>query len=123
MKQLSLFLSSRIGVASNPADFWRLRYDGRSLPLIDIQIEQYSLEKPAANSSLKITQQTLHRLLISNISFNHVNATVFKPWGLTIGSELFVNEVLGLFHKRRIMMDFKNNRLLDIPESMLYISH
>lgn len=96
-----------------------------------IHLYEHNLEKLVADSSLKITQQIprqlidvsgsvntvsawkINRLLIANTSFDNVEAVSFKPWGLCIGGERPVNEVmgLGLFHDRRVMMDFKKNRL------------
>ncbi|MCW2480887.1 hypothetical protein [Candidatus Symbiopectobacterium sp. NZEC135] len=152
MKQLSwlLLLFSSISMASIPTDSWRLRYDERGLPLIDVQIvnrlhtlmldtgsgesihlHKYDLDKLIAHPSLNATQQAprrlidvsggenkvsawkFNRLLISNISFYDVEVVSFKPWGLSIGGGQPVNEVLGLglFHNRRVLMDFKHDRL------------
>lgn len=57
-----------------------------------------------------------NHLLISGIRFNNVEIVPFEPWGLSIGNNKPVNEVmgLGLFHDRRIMIDFKKNRLWPI---------
>ncbi|CDM92157.1 hypothetical protein [Xenorhabdus bovienii] len=147
---LLIFLFSGISMADLPTDFWRLRYDERGLPLIDIKIDnkyhtlmldtgsgegmhlyKHSIEKLVANPSLKATHESprklidvsggennvsvwkINRLLISNIPFDNVEVVGFKPWGLTIGGEQPINEVLGrgMFHNRLVMMDFKNDRL------------
>ncbi|TFZ53055.1 hypothetical protein E5C26_01625 [Serratia proteamaculans] len=143
-------LFSSISIAGLPTDFWRLRYDERGLPLIDVQIEsrlhtlmldtgsgegihlyKFNLDQLLSDHNLKVAQQAsrrlidvsggenkvsawrIERLLISNISFDDVEAVSFKPWGFSMGGEPPVNEVLGLgiFHGRRVMIDFKNDRL------------
>lgn len=152
MKRLSLVVLLFFGfsVSSLATDFWRLRYDERDLPLIDVRIidrlytlmldtgsgegmhlYKHNLEKLVANPSLKATQQAprrlidvsggenevsawkINRLFISNIPFDDVETVSFKPWGLSMGGEQPVSEVLGLglFHNRRVLMDFKNDRL------------
>ncbi|WP_375056468.1 hypothetical protein [Zobellella sp. DQSA1] len=147
---LLIFLFSGTSMAELSADFWKLRYDERGLPLIDSQIAdryhtlmldtgsgeglhlyEHNLEELVANPSLKATQQKprrlmdasggenevfvwkINRLLISNIPFDNVEAVSFKPWGLTMGDEQPSSEVLGLglFQDRRVLMDFKNDRL------------
>lgn len=152
IKGLSLLvlLFSGISMASLPTDFWRLRYDERGLPLIDIQIASrlhtlmldtgsgegihlytFNLDQLVINPEIKATQQAprrlidvsggenkvtawkIKRLLISDIPFDDVEIVSFKPWGWSMGADLPVNEVLGLgvFHGRRVLMDFKNDRL------------
>lgn len=96
-----------------------------------IHLYKHNLETLIANPNIKATQQAsrrlidvsggenkvsawkIDRLLISNIPFYDVELVNFKPWGLSIGGEQPVNEVLGLgiFHNRRVLMDFKNDRL------------
>lgn len=143
-------LFSSVSFADLPTDFWRLRYDERGIPLIDVQIAsrlhtlmldtgsgegihlyKFNLEQILADPNLKAAKQVprlltdvsggenkvdawrIEKLLISNISFDDVEAVSFKPWGFTMGGEQPVNEVLGLgiFRGRRVMMDFKNDRL------------
>jgi hypothetical protein len=152
MKGLSLLilLFSGISMASLPTDFWRLRYDERGLPLVDVQIAsrlhtlmldtgsgegihlyKFNLDQLVANPGLKATQQAprrltdvsggenkvsawkINRLLISDIPFDDVETVSFEPWGLSMGAEQPVNEVLGLgiFRDRQVLMDFKNDRL------------
>ncbi|WP_339544239.1 hypothetical protein [Pseudomonas sp. RA_35y_Pfl2_P32] len=152
IKRLSLlaFLFSGISMASLPADFWRLRYDERGLPLIDVRIDnrlhtlmldtgsgegmhlyKYNLDNLVANPILQATEQPprrlmdvsggenkvsawkISRLFISNIPFDNVEVVSFKPWGLSMGGDVPVNEVMGLgiFRERRVLMDFKNDRL------------
>ncbi|MGB8663473.1 MAG: hypothetical protein WCD24_01755 [Serratia inhibens] len=152
IKRLSLlaFFFSGISMANLPADFGRLRYDERGLPLIDVRINnrlhtlmldtgsgegmhlyKHDLDNLVANSVLQATEQAprrlmdvsggenkvsswkISRLFISNIPFDNVEAVSFKPWGLSMGGDVPVNEVmgLGLFRERRVMMDFKNDRL------------
>ncbi|CAK9884970.1 MAG: hypothetical protein XXXJIFNMEKO3_01362 [Candidatus Erwinia impunctatus] len=143
-------LFSSLSIAGLPTDFWRLRYDDRGIPLVDVQIasrlhtlmldtgsgEGIHLYKPnldqlISDPYLKAVRQVprrlidvsggenevsswkIERLLISNIAFHDVEAVIFKPWGFSMGGEQPVNEVLGLgiFHGRRVMIDFKNDRL------------
>lgn len=162
IKRLSLlaFLFSGISMASLPADFGRLRYDERGLPLIDVRIDnrlhtlmldtgsgegmhlyKHDLDNLVANPGLQATEQAprrlmdvsggenkvsswkINRLLISNIPFDNVEAVSFKPWGLSIGGDVPMNEVmgLGLFRERRVLMDFKNDRLkilADLPSDI-----
>lgn len=154
---LGAFLFSGICMANPPADFGRVRYDERGLPLIDVWIDkrlhtlmldtgsgegmhlyQHELDKLLANPSLSATEKTprrlmdvaggenkvsawnISRLFVSNIPFDNVETVSFKPWGLSIGGDVPVNEVmgLGLFRQRRVLMDFKNDRLqilADLP--------
>lgn len=64
----------------------------------------------------------LNNLIISGMRFNDVEIVPFAPWGLSIGSEQPVNEVmgLGLFRDSRFLLDFKENRLWPtfIPSDM-----
>ncbi|TNL01432.1 hypothetical protein CYD30_28065 [Kosakonia cowanii] len=96
-----------------------------------IHIYKHDLEQLVVNSGMKATQQPprrlldvsggenkvpawkFNRLLISGIPFYNIEAVSFKPWGFRMGGERPVSEVmgLGLFHDRRVLMDFKNNRL------------
>ncbi|MFU7459612.1 hypothetical protein ACM7VR_19785 [Serratia marcescens] len=147
-------------MAEPPADFGRLRYDERGLPLIDVRIDnrlhtlmldtgsgegmhlyKHDLDNLVTNPSLEATEQAprrlmdvsggennvsawkISRLFISNIPFENVETVSFKPWGLSIGGDIPVNEVmgLGLFRERRVLMDFKNDRLkmlADLPSDI-----
>lgn len=157
IKRLSLlaFLFSGISMAESPADFGRLRYDERGLPLIDVRIDnrlhtlmldtgsgegihlyKHDLDNLVANPNLEATEQAprrlmdvsggennvsawkISRLFISNIPFDNVEMVSFKPWGLSLGGDVPVNEVmgLGLFRERRVLMDFKNDRLQLLAE-------
>jgi len=162
IKRLSLlaFLFSGISMADPTADFGRLRYDERGLPLIDVRIDnrlhtlmldtgsgegmhlyKHDLDKLVANPSLEVTEQAprrlmdvsggennvsvwmIRRLFISNIPFDNVETVSFKPWGFSIGGDVPMNEVmgLGLFRERRVLMDFKNDRLqmlADLPSDI-----
>lgn len=66
-----------------------------------------------AGGKNKISAWKINRLIISNIIFDDVKIVSLKPWGFTMGGEKPVSEVLGLglFHGRRVLMDFKNDRL------------
>lgn len=101
-----------------------------------LHLYQHDLQKMIANPKLNATQQAplrlidiaggetnvsawkIKRLLISNIPFDNVNIVSFKPWGYSIGDKQPVSEVagLGLFHNRRVLMDFKNDRLQMLNE-------
>lgn len=84
IKRLSLlaFLFSGISMASLPADFGRLRYDERGLPLIDVRIDnrlhtlmldtgsgegmhlyKHDLDNLVANPGLQATEQAPRRLM------------------------------------------------------------
>ncbi|VEA62743.1 Uncharacterised protein [Serratia plymuthica] len=96
-----------------------------------MHLYKHDLDNLVANSVLQATEQAprrlmdvsggenkvsvwkISRLFISNIPFDNVEAVSFKPWGLSMGGDVPVNEVmgLGLFRERRVMMDFKNDRL------------
>lgn len=99
MKQLSwlLLLFSSISMASIPTDSWRLRYDERGLPLIDVQIvnrlhtlmldtgsgesihlHKYDLDKLIAHPSLNATQQAPRRLIDVSGGENKVSAWKFN---------------------------------------------
>ncbi|SMG12989.1 aspartyl protease family protein [Cedecea sp. NFIX57] len=146
---LMLFFSD-VCIASAPADFWRLRYDERGLPLADVRINnrfhtlmldtgsgeglhlyKHNLYTLIANIGLKITQKAprrmidvsggestspswnIHELTISDVQFDDVEAVELKPWGFNLGGDVPTNEVMGLgvFHDRRVLIDFKNHRL------------
>lgn len=96
-----------------------------------VHLYKYHLEQLVAHPNLEATRQPprrlvdvsgeenqvsvwkIKRLLISNIPFTDVEAVSFSPWGLSMGGEQPVNEVLGLglFRDRRVLMDFQNDRL------------
>ncbi|ANS41193.1 hypothetical protein [Serratia inhibens] len=96
-----------------------------------MHLYQHNLESLVANPSLKAVQQVprrlidvsggenkvsawkISRLFISNVRFDDVETVSFKPWGLSVGDDVPVNEVMGLgfFRERRVLMDFKNDRL------------
>lgn len=96
-----------------------------------IHLYQHDLERLVEQPSLKavrlaprrlrdlsggenqVSAWRISRLFIGNIPFNDVEAVSFKPWGLSLGNEVPVSEVmgLGLFRDRKVLMDFENDRL------------
>lgn len=68
-----------------------------------------------------VTSWTIDKLSISNTIFNNVKIVELQSWGLNIGGKTIETEVIGLgvFHGKKIVLDFKKNRLIilkDIPE-------
>ncbi|EEI4449515.1 hypothetical protein ACH8KY_001371 [Salmonella enterica subsp. enterica serovar Braenderup] len=62
-----------------------------------------------SGNEIRVPVWKLNHLIISGIRFNNIEIIPFKPWGLSIGNQKPVNEVmgLGLFHDRRFMVDFR----------------
>ncbi len=79
---------------------------------------QAKKEKPYKSSdidgNIKLTETwTLQNLTVSEGIFNDVGVVKLEPWGWSVGDNLPESEVmgLGLFDKRIMLMDFKNNFL------------
>lgn len=68
-----------------------------------------------------VTSWTIDKLSISNLIFNNVKIVELQPWGLNIGEKIIEKEVvgLGIFYEKKIILDFKKNKLIiliDTPE-------
>ncbi|MEW2739975.1 aspartyl protease family protein [Providencia sp. PROV130] len=68
-----------------------------------------------------VTSWTVDKLSISNVTFNNVKIVELQPWGLNIGEKIIQTEVvgLGIFYEKKIILDFKKNKLIilkDTPE-------
>lgn len=96
-----------------------------------IHLYEHDLERLVAQASVKavrlaprrlrditggenqVSAWRISRLFIGNIPFDDVEAVSFKSWGFSLGKELPVSEVmgLGLLRDRKVLMDFKSDRL------------
>lgn len=102
-------------------------------------LENCNIEKILNNKSLDVKNKTPYRymdilgnennvtswivdnLSISNVIFNNVKIVELQSWGLNIGEKIIQTEVIGLgiFYEKKIILDFKKNKLIilkDTPE-------
>lgn len=72
-----------------------------------------------------VTSWTVDKLSISNVIFNNVKIVELQPWGLNIGEKIIQTEVvgLGIFYEKKIILDFKKNKLIILKDTPEYIKN